>query len=94
MQFPAAVTPAQRSALAQAARIYTYLPPNAYLVRLEDRASEASLNALGVRWQGDWQAAYKVGRGVRAVALTDSSERKRQLMLQLFPDLVSRLYGV
>ena len=86
VQFPAAVTPAQRSALAQAARIYTYLPPNACLVRLEDRASEASLNALGVRWQGDWQAAYKVGRGVRAVALTDSSERKRQLMLQLFPD--------
>ena len=98
VQFPNVVTRAQRAALTAAAdRVYTYLPHNAFLVRMPVAARAQRLSAVGVHWSGAYLPGYKVGRGVREVALDRTATRKRQLMLQVFPDrdinaLVAKLH--
>jgi subtilisin family serine protease len=86
VQFPGPVTAAQRKALAAVATIYAYLPQDAFLVRMPVASRDQRLAAAGVRWSSAWQPAYKIGRGVRDAAKAVADGRKRQLMLQLFPD--------
>lgn len=94
LQFPGRVSARELRALTDAgAEISTYLPENAFLVRLPavgDR--EALLRMVGARWAGPWHPGYKVGRGVRELSATDTaatergSTTRRQLMVQVFPD--------
>lgn len=86
LQFDGPVSPAQRRMLAEMARVYTYLPPDTFLVRMPQQRRAQLLTDIGARWSGAWQASYKVGRSVREATLDRAAERKHQLMLQLFPD--------
>jgi len=92
VKFPGPVTAAQRKALAAAAlRIYTYLPDDAFLVRLPaGRAAEAPLRAaLGASWTGPWHPLYKISRsvaGVEPAVPARTLKGRRSLMIQVYPD--------
>jgi hypothetical protein len=94
VKFPGPVTAAQYAALASAAtRVYTYLPYDTYLVKMPAgrRAASRRLRALGARWTGPYQPAYKLSRAVAAVqedpaASATEAETYWQVMVQIFPD--------
>lgn len=92
VKFPGPVTAEQRKALdAAALRVYTYLPHDAFLVRLPaGRAAEASFQAeVGASWTGPYHPLYKISRWVAAVEAEESGSRTaepRSLMVQLYPD--------
>ncbi len=70
VKFPGPIRAEQLAALEQHARVFTYLPHFAYLVRMpsESRSgadSGALLRSLGASWSGAWHPGYKVSLGVR-----------------------------
>lgn len=90
VQFPGPVSEQQKKALAAAVRrVYTYLPENAFLVRMDETPDRAArLARLGASWSGPYQPFYKISRYVAATA-PDAPEAKPQprlVMLQVYPD--------
>ena len=90
VKFPAPPTARQLAALdAAAERVYTYLPHDAFLVRLAGGDAEAQLRAAGASWVGPYQPAYKISRFATAAAkdLTPAGQAKRRVvMLHVYPD--------
>jgi hypothetical protein len=97
VQFPGPVTEAQRAALEAAVeRVYTYLPDDAFLVKLvagEDLAADGGAGlqiALGARFVGPYHPAYKLAPAIAEMvddpAAKEGSEPMRIVMVHLFPD--------
>ncbi len=95
VKFPGPPSAAQIEALqAWSARVYTYLPHDAFLVRQVRGQSEkrdTELRALGASFVEPWHPAYKLSRWVRELqAPADRTEtaraQRRMVMLQVFPD--------
>jgi subtilisin family serine protease len=90
VKFAGPVTAGQKAALAAAARqVYTYLPENAFLVRMDETPDRAArLARTGASWSGPYHPFYKISRYVAAVA-ADASPAKPQplvVMLHVYPD--------
>jgi hypothetical protein len=90
VQFPGPVTAEQVRALRTAgARIYTYLPYDAYLVRMPPGMDKARLAALsGASWSGKYQPSSKISPAIAAVSpeKESGSGGLRQVMVQVYPD--------
>ncbi len=88
VKFPGPVTAAQLKALeASALRVYTYLPQDAFLVRLPaGRSAETSFQEeVGASGILPYHPFYKISRWVAAVKPVESAER-RSIMVQVYPD--------
>lgn len=87
VQFPGPVTAEQVRALrAAGARIYTYLPYDAYLVRMPPGMDKARLAAAaGASWSGKYQPFSKILPAVAGVS-PDKGTGLRQVMVQVYPD--------
>lgn len=90
VKFGGPVTAGQQEALAAAARrVYTYLPENAFLVRMDETPGRAArLAAAGAVWSGPYHPFYKISHYVAAVS-ADASDAKPQplvVMLHVYPD--------
>ncbi len=85
VKFPAPVTAAQRQQLdAAVAKVYAYLPDDAFLVR----PGEGQLSAIygaGASWVGPYTAPSKQSPALDAMRGADTTERV-PVLLQLFPD--------
>ncbi|HYO13222.1 MAG TPA: S8 family serine peptidase, partial [Thermoanaerobaculia bacterium] len=93
VKFPRPVTAGQVKALeAAGARIYTYLPHYAYLVKVPAGIrAKSSLASAGAVWTGPYHPRYKIPREVAAVAAGDSDREAkagdfRPVMIHIFPD--------
>ncbi len=62
VKFPGPVTAAQLAALERlAARVYTYLPDDAFLIRMPPGRRHLLADAeLGLSWNGPYHPAYKI----------------------------------
>jgi Subtilase family len=86
VKFPGPPTAAQLEALHAAGTVYTYVPRNAFLMRLAaNRRTAESLAALGATWSGPYHPAYKVAPGVND-AIRQRAGVDTIVMLQTFPD--------
>jgi hypothetical protein len=89
VKFGGPVSAAQLAGLrAAAARVYTYLPHDAFLVKM-DPEGKASLAALGASWTEPYHPAYKLSRFLAAVEPDPAAlaaEPARMVMLQVYPD--------
>jgi hypothetical protein len=93
VKFPKPVTARQVKALeAAGARIYTYLPYYAYLVRVPAGArAKSRFASLGAVWTGTYHPEYKIPREVAEIAAGDPAREAkagdfRPVMIHLFPD--------
>ncbi len=95
VKFPGPPTAAQVAALqAWSARVYTYLPHDAFLVRRvrgQREQRDAELRALGASFVEPYHPAYKLSRWVRELRAPAAAEgtgrpAPRLVMLQVFPD--------
>ena len=110
VKFPGPVTAEQlRDLEAGTERVYTYLPHDAFLVRLPGQTEQGSLEReLGLSWSGPYHPAYKLSsavqreldayrEGVAAWVSKGEAEARRIVMIQIFPDAdleaVSRRLG-
>jgi hypothetical protein len=90
VKFGGPVTAAEYARLEAAVeRVYSYLPHDAFLVRLKAPQQALSLpqEVPGMVWSGPYQPAYKLSPVVTAV--TDTPEKAREeriVMVQIFPD--------
>jgi len=98
VKFPRPVTAEQLAALEENARVFTYLPHFAYLVRMPaaNRSGVQSgdvLQSLGATWSGTWQPGYKISQGVRLAqanglaSLSPEDDEELNVMVQVFPDV-------
>ncbi len=89
VKFPGPVSTQQLAALrAASARVYTYLPFDAFLVRrvrAERAARDRELHALGASFVETWHPAYKISRWLAELE-ADAGGTERMLMVQVFPD--------
>jgi hypothetical protein len=87
VQFPGPVTAEQEKALHEnSLRVYAYLPENAFLVKMPAGARRQA-QALGASWSGLYRPLYKMSPKVSAMrAVASSTETRRIVMLQVFPD--------
>ncbi len=84
VKFPGPVTAEQRDALTrQAERVYTYLPHDAFLVRLGAGGAELARSA-GASWAGLFHPAYKISPRIAGVAA--DGQAKKPVMVTLLPD--------
>jgi hypothetical protein len=88
VQFPGPVTDRQMRALrAASVRVYTYLPENAFLVKVPARSlTKARLSSLGAIWSGPWHPAYKLSPALAAVSPAKAQESYHPVLLHIFPD--------
>jgi hypothetical protein len=98
VKFPAPVSAEQLAALEENARIFTYLPHYAYLVRLpaghrSGLGSGALFRSFGASWSGPWHPGYKISPGVRQAqaiglaSLVPEEDEELNVMVQVFPDV-------
>ena len=87
VKFPGPVTEAQLHALSATARIYTYLPHDTFLVRLNPGASAsfAAQPAIGAAWTGAYKPEYKISRNASELGAFAPSE-PRTVMATVYPD--------
>jgi hypothetical protein len=85
VKFPAPVTAEQLQALAATARIYTYLPHDAFLVRPTGDASALGAAAIGASWAGAFKAEYKISRSASELAQLAPSDTYT-VMVTAYPD--------
>ncbi|HEX7839987.1 MAG TPA: S8 family serine peptidase [Kofleriaceae bacterium] len=90
VKFPGPVTAAQLQALSETARIYTYLPHDAFLVRpnhggAADMAAPRRMSALGASWTGAYRPEYKIARGAGDLAAIAPADRVT-VMATVYPD--------
>lgn len=81
VKFPGPPTAEQIAQLAAAGTIYTYLPSNAFLVRLRTH----DVAALGAAWSGPYHPAYKIAPALDA-AIARAGSAPHVLMIHVFPD--------
>ena len=90
VKFGGPVTAGQQAALAAAVRrVYTYLPENAFLVRMDETPDRAArLAAAGAAWSGPYHPFYKISRYVASVAAEapDAKAQPLVVMLHVYPD--------
>lgn len=93
VKFPGPVTAEQRAALeASVDRVYSYLPNDAFLVRVTAGKRVGLESKVGAAWTTPFHPAYKVGLGTEAfvneAATLAPSERGRRaaLMVHVLPD--------
>ncbi|MEM7586182.1 MAG: S8 family serine peptidase [Acidobacteriota bacterium] len=92
VKFPGPVTARQLSALeARVDRLYAYLPPDTFLVRLaEEKQHRLGEPELGASWSGPYHPAYKIASAVEEVVSRSDrngpDERPWIVMLRVFPD--------
>src|SRR6185295_11572945 len=97
VQFPGPITREQRRRLdAATVRVFTYLPDNAFLVRLPaGKGLRAAGREIGASWVGAYHPLYKISKDVAAVAAPAASDsaadatsppRVRSVFVQVFPD--------
>ncbi|MEM9557910.1 MAG: S8 family serine peptidase [Acidobacteriota bacterium] len=96
VQFDGPVTDEQLRRLhAETAAVFTYLPRNAFLVRLDETrhgvVDAALLERLDARWIGPFRAEYKISPEVASVGGADAassgvSTARRPVLLHLTPD--------
>lgn len=98
VKFPGPIRAEQLAALEEHARIFTYLPHYAYLVRLpaSNRSgvdNAALLSSFGANFSGPWHPGYKVSNNVRQAqekgyaSLTPEDDEELNVMVQVFPDV-------
>ena len=88
VKFGGPVSAAQLKQLRAAARVYTYLPHDAFLVKAGPEG-RAGLAALGASWTEPYHPLYKLSRFLAAVAPDPAAlaaEPARMVMLQVYPD--------
>ncbi|MEP7010938.1 MAG: S8 family serine peptidase [Acidobacteriota bacterium] len=90
VQFPGPITAKQRAALDERAlRVYTYLPDNAFLVRLPAGSTAVAASEIGASWVGVYHPFYKISADVAAVAAPEvegRAPRVRSVFVQVYPD--------
>jgi len=93
VKFPGPVTAAQVDALARLTeRVYTYLPHDAFLVRMPlARQHELTDAAVGASWIGPYHPAYKISPAVTAAAKASAGAAVKTggrlpVLLHLYPD--------
>jgi hypothetical protein len=89
VKFPGPVTAQQLKELEGAAlRVYTYLPHDAFLVRLPaGRTADASFRtAVGASWTWPYHPLYKISRWVAAIKPEAVTAERRSLLVQVYPD--------
>ena len=90
VQFSGPVTAKQRAALDRfATKVFTYLPDNAFLVRLPAGATATAARETGAAWAGAYHPFYKISADVAAIetpATEERSPRLRSLFVQVYPD--------
>ncbi|MCK5378320.1 MAG: S8 family serine peptidase, partial [Acidobacteria bacterium] len=85
VKFPAPISAGQRQALeARVGRIFTYLPHDAFLVRLSDGATSASLEDVGASWTAPYLSEYKISPEIARTRADDPT--LRPVMIHIFPD--------
>ncbi|GMU65935.1 MAG: hypothetical protein AMXMBFR36_22090 [Acidobacteriota bacterium] len=86
VKFPAPPSAVEIDRLRAAARVYTYLPHDAFLVRAESGTLAAALPEG--TWIGRYHPAYKLSRFATAVAPSDEAlaAPQRIVSVQVFPD--------
>jgi subtilisin family serine protease len=91
VQFPGPVTAEQMKALRAASlRVYTYLPENAFLVKMPAGARRKA-KAFGASWTGLYRPDFKISPQMAQIAAMHAAdvsdqETRRIVMLQVFPD--------
>jgi hypothetical protein len=88
VQFPGPVTAEQEKALREASlRVYTYLPGNAFLVKMPAGARRKA-QAFGASWTGTYRPSHKMSPSISAMraAASQGAETREIVMLQVFPD--------
>jgi hypothetical protein len=108
IQFPGPPTAAQLDALhAAAVRVYTYLPDDAFLVKMPAgwRQSKAR-TALGASWTGPYRPESKISPAIADIAGIDPDKPEKQgarqvenVLVQVFPDadlrdVVEQIHGL
>lgn len=86
VKFPGPVTRAQRAELERSTtRVFTYLPFDAFLVRVApDRVGDV-VARVGASWSAPWLPASKLSP---EISLTDAADDRRYpVMIHLFPDV-------
>ncbi|MEM7352559.1 MAG: S8 family serine peptidase, partial [Acidobacteriota bacterium] len=89
IKFPGPPSAEQIRALeARVDRIYTYLPHDAFLVRMAvDKQHRASEPELGASWLGPYHPAYKVAPAVASLSsIPQKSAKPGIVMLHVYPD--------
>jgi hypothetical protein len=93
VKFPGPVSAAEIRALEERVeRIYTYLPHDAFLVRLRAEETPSAVAAeLGASWTGPYHPAYKIAPAVAAVpgGVAGAPEKAAKpviVMLRVYPD--------
>lgn len=93
VKFPRPVTARQVGALeAAGARIYTYLPYYAYLVKMPaGPVAKSRLASIGAVWTGSYRPEHKMPREVAEIAAGDSAREAkagdfRPVMIHVLPD--------
>jgi hypothetical protein len=87
VKFDGPVNAEQLQALETHARIYTYLPDDAFLVRPYPGAATAmrTSQAIGASWTGTYKPEYKISRGVTELAAAAPAEA-HTVMATVYPD--------
>lgn len=88
-KFPGPITAVQREALeTRTQRVYSYLPYDAFLVRLAPGADAETLaREIGASWTGLYHPAYKISTQLARLEVAEKrSQDRRMLLVQLFPE--------
>jgi len=89
VQFPAAVTEAQRTWLESTTQVRGYIPENAYIVWATPSEMEAIAANPDVFWTGEWKKEYKTVRAAaakRAAAASDADTARWMQVGSLLTD--------
>ncbi len=93
VKFPGPVTTAELAALERRAeRVYTYLPDDAFLIRMPAGRRHLLADAeLGLSWSGPYHPAYKISPALAAVGGKDGSkagsgDEIRSVLVHVYPD--------
>ena len=88
VKFPGPVSAGQLDALERRAdRIYTYLPHDAFLVRMPAALRQQLTAAdVGATWVGPYHPAYKISPAVAAIEAGAPAAGRQVVLLHVFPD--------
>ncbi|HSS00753.1 MAG TPA: S8 family serine peptidase [Kofleriaceae bacterium] len=85
VKFAGPVSREQLAQLSQAARIYTYLPHDTFLVRPYRTGSALAAAPLGAAWTGAYRPEYKIGPSADELAMLAPDET-HTVMVTVVPD--------
>lgn len=86
VKFPGPVSLEQRTQLEfEVEWVFTYLPFDAFLVRVAPEKSVSLVESLGASWSAPWRPEYKMSPEILETQANDS--KIRPVMIHLFPDV-------